>query len=100
MGILVQGGSTVNADFGNTTLNGGSGGISLQSNSGGTRTFGTLSITNGSGAAFANILGGGLTNVTGTTTITNPGGRGIEIGNTTAGNGVTFADVTITSPVV
>lgn len=94
-GILVTG-STVNANFGNTTITAGSDGVSLQNNSAGTRTFGTLSITNGSGVGFLHAVGGGLTNITGQATITNPGGRGIDIQNAAVANGVTFSNTNVT----
>ncbi len=94
-GILV-GTTTANINFGNTTIAAGTDGISLQNNSAGTRTFGTLSITNGTGVGFLHAVGGGLTNITGLTTITNPGGRGIDIQNAVAANGVTFANANIT----
>jgi Domain of unknown function (DUF4214)/Bacterial Ig domain len=94
--ILVSG-STVTANFGNTSCTGGTDGISLQNNSAGTRTFGTLSVTNNSAVGFLHAVGGGLTNVTGLTTINNPGTRGIDIENAAASNGVTFANVNNTS---
>ena len=94
-GIFV-GISTIDINFGNTTITPGTHGVSLTNNPSGTRTFGTLSVTNGSGMGFQHTGGGGLTTITGQTTITNPGGRGIDIQNAVAGNGVTFADVSVT----
>jgi uncharacterized repeat protein (TIGR01451 family) len=91
--------STASINFGNTTIGtasagtGGTDGVSLQNNTSGTRTFGTLSIQNNSAVGFLHSNGGGLTNITGATTITNPGGRGIDIQNTTVSNGVTFSNV-------
>lgn len=92
-GILVAT-STANIDFGNTTVTGGTDAVSLQNNSAGTRTFGTLATSGNSGAGFLHAVGGGLTTVTGTTTITNPGGVGIDIQSSTTA--VTFAGTTVT----
>ncbi|MFN8304458.1 MAG: Ig-like domain-containing protein [Saprospiraceae bacterium] len=94
-GILVTG-CTANITFGNTTITPGTDGVSLQNNSSGTRSFGTLSVTNGSGVGFLHANGGGLTTISGQTTITNPGGRGIDIQSAVASNGVTFANTTVT----
>lgn len=94
-GILMSA-STASVDFGNTAVTPGTDGISLQNNSSGTRTFGTISVTNGTGVGFLHSNGGGLTTVTGTTTITNPGGRGIDIEDAVASNGVTFVNVSVT----
>ncbi|MGH9947020.1 MAG: beta strand repeat-containing protein [Pyrinomonadaceae bacterium] len=91
-GILVST-STANITFNNTSVTPGSDGVSLQNNSSGTRSFGTLSVTKGSGVGFLHTGGGGLTAISGATTITNPGGRGIDIQNAAASNGVTFAAV-------
>lgn len=85
--------STGNLSFGNTTLSGGTDAVSLQNNSAGTRTFGTLSTSGNSGIGFLHAVGGGATNVTGATTITNPGGTGVDIQNNTAS--VTFNGVTV-----
>ncbi|HLE63675.1 MAG TPA: Ig-like domain-containing protein, partial [Pyrinomonadaceae bacterium] len=92
-GILV-GTSTGNISFGNTTITAGTDGVSLQNNSAGTRSFGSLSITNGSGVGFLHAVGGGSTTVSGQTTITNPGGRGIDIQDSTTS--VTFSNVNVT----
>ncbi|MGH9931621.1 MAG: beta strand repeat-containing protein, partial [Pyrinomonadaceae bacterium] len=94
-GILVSA-STANVTFNNTSVTPGSDGVSLQNNTAGTRSFGTLSVTNGSGVGFLHTGGGGLTTISGATTITNPGGRGIDIQNATASNGVTFGAVNAT----
>ena len=90
--ILVSG-STVDASFGNTSCSGGTDGISLQGISAGSRSFGTLSVSANSGIGFFDN-GGGTTNVTGATTITNPTGTGVEIENASTGP-VTFAGVTV-----
>jgi hypothetical protein len=99
-GILVTG-STGNVTFGNTSVTGGTDGVKLENNSAGTRTFGTLGITNSGSTGFLHtdnggVEGGGLTSVTGLTTITNPGGLGISIQKSVAAKGVTFADVNVT----
>jgi len=95
-GILVSN-STGNFNFGNVTITGGTDGVSLQNNAGGPRTFGTLSISGNSGVGILHAIGGGTTTVTGATTITNPGGNGIDIdANTTA---VSFQGTTITKNV-
>jgi hypothetical protein len=91
-GILVTG-STVSANFGNTTISGGTDGVSMQNNSSGTRTFGTLTISGNTAVGFLHGAGGGTTNVTGATSITNPGGNGIDIQNSNAA--VTFAATTV-----
>ena len=90
--VLVSG-STVNANFGNTSCSRGTDGISLQGNSSGIRSFGTLSVSANSGAGFFDNAGG-TTDVTGATTITNPTGTGVEIENASTG-AVTFAGVTV-----
>ncbi|HZH30825.1 MAG TPA: Calx-beta domain-containing protein [Pyrinomonadaceae bacterium] len=82
--VLVSG-STLAADFGNTSCTGGTDGISLQNNSGtNVRTFGTLSVSGGSGNAFLHATGGGNTSVTGAATLSS-NNNPIEIQN--AGNG-------------
>ncbi|MET0625168.1 MAG: Ig-like domain-containing protein, partial [Pyrinomonadaceae bacterium] len=91
-GILVTG-STVSANFGNTTISGGTDAVSMQNNSSGTRTFGTLTISGNSAVGFLHGAGGGTTTVTGATSITNPGGNGIDIQNSNAA--VTFAATTV-----
>jgi hypothetical protein len=91
-GILVTG-STVTANFGNTTISGGTDGVSLQNNSSGTRTFGTLTVSGNTAAGFLHGAGGGATNVTGATNITNPGGAGIDIQNSNAA--ISFAATTV-----
>lgn len=91
-GILVSG-STATINFGNTSVAGGTDGISLSNNSAGTRTFGTLTRTGGSGIGFLHAVGGGITNITGTTSITGTGGRGIDIEDSTTA--VTFANVSV-----
>ncbi|MET0650820.1 MAG: Ig-like domain-containing protein, partial [Pyrinomonadaceae bacterium] len=85
--------STANMSFGNTSCSDATDGISLGNNSAGTRTFGTLGVTNGTGIAFFHNNGGGTTSVTGQTTITNPGGKGIDIQDSTTA--VTFANTTV-----
>jgi hypothetical protein len=85
--------STGNVSFGNTTVSGGTDGVSLQNNSAGTRTFGTLSVSGNSGIGLLHAVGGGATNVTGATTITNPGGTGVDIQN--SASSVTFNGVTV-----
>ncbi len=92
-GILV-GTSTGNISFGNTAITAGTDGISLQNNSAGTRSFGTLSTTNGSGVGFLHGVGGGAATISGQATLTNPGGRCIDIQNSTTA--VTFANVNAT----
>lgn len=91
-GILLSG-STATIDFGNTTVSNGTDGVSLQNNSSGLRTFGTLSISGVSATGFLHAVGGGSTNVAGATTITNPGGPGIDIRSSTTA--VTFAATTV-----
>ncbi len=85
-GILV-GTTTAAVNFGTTTITGGTNGVSFQNNSSGTRTFGNLSISNTTGAgnpAFLHGVGGGAVTVTGTFTITNPAGTGIDIQDSNA----------------
>jgi uncharacterized repeat protein (TIGR01451 family) len=91
-GILVQQ-STADINFGNTSVTGGTDGISLQNNSAGTRTFGTLTRTGGTGAGFLHAVGGGATNVTGATSITNTGGTGISINASNAN--ISFAATSV-----
>jgi uncharacterized repeat protein (TIGR01451 family) len=91
-GMLVQQ-STADLNFGNTSVTGGTDGISLQNNSAGTRTFGTLTRSGGTGAGFLHANGGGAVTVSGATTITNPGGIGIQISASTTG--VSFAATTV-----
>ncbi|HEX8473267.1 MAG TPA: Ig-like domain-containing protein, partial [Pyrinomonadaceae bacterium] len=91
-GILVTG-STVSANFGNTSISGGTDGVSLQNNSSGTRTFGTLTVSGNTAVGFLHGAGGGTTNVTGATNITNPGGNGIDIQNSNAA--ISFAATTV-----
>jgi hypothetical protein len=91
-GMLV-GTTTADLNFGNTSVTGGSDGISLQNNSSGTRTFGTLTRSGGTGVGFLHANGGGIVNVTGATTITNPAGVGIHIQSSTTA--VTFAATTV-----
>ena len=92
-GIFVDS-STLSASFGNTSVTGANGTdrISLQNNSSGTRTFGTLTLTGGSGVGFLHAVGGGATTA-GTTTVTNPVGIGISIASSTTA--VTFGSTTI-----
>jgi uncharacterized repeat protein (TIGR01451 family) len=92
-GILV-GTSTANINFGNTSVTGGTDAISLQNNSAGTRTFGTIQTTNNSGIGFVHAVGGGIVSVTGAAAFTNPGGRCVDIQDSTAA--VTFADLNAT----
>ena len=97
-GILVTG-STADINFGNTSvgtatlLSGGTDAISLQNNSAGTRTFGTITTQNNSAVGFLHGAGGGAVSVTGATTITNPGGIGIDVGGSNAN--LTFAATTV-----
>ena len=86
-GIDVNG-STADIGFGTTTITGGTNGVVLSNNSAGTRSFGSLTISTGSGTGFQHsdpdgavvtFTGGGAVSVTGATTITNPGGFGIDI---------------------
>jgi hypothetical protein len=105
-GILVSG-STANIDFGNTSVgtasagSGGTNGISLQNNSGGTRTFGTLTIQNNSGANSALLIGGGGNSggsvTAGTTNISGvpASGNNIDIRNLAAGATVSFGATTV-----
>ncbi|HEX7955715.1 MAG TPA: Ig-like domain-containing protein, partial [Pyrinomonadaceae bacterium] len=92
--ILVSG-STLSADFGNTSCTGGTDGISLQNNSGtNVRTFGTLSVSGGSGNAFLHGAGGGNTNVTGAATLTS-NNNPIEVQNAGNGQTISFAATTV-----
>jgi len=91
-GILV-GTSTADLNFGNTSVTGGTDAISLQNNSAGTRTFGTITTSGNSGAGFIHGAGGGAVNVTGATSITNPGGNGIDIDSSNAN--ISFAATTV-----
>jgi len=91
-GILV-GTSTADLDFGNTSVSGGSDAISLQNNSAGTKTFGTITTSGNSGVGFLHGAGGGAVTVTGATSITNPGGNGIDIDTSNAN--VAFAATTV-----
>ncbi|HEX8129724.1 MAG TPA: Calx-beta domain-containing protein [Pyrinomonadaceae bacterium] len=93
--ILVSG-STLSADFGNTSCTGGTDGISLQNNSGANvRTFGTLSVSGGSGNAFLHATGGGNTTVTGAATLTS-NNNPIEIQSPATGQAISFAATTVT----
>lgn len=85
--------TTGNVDFGNTTVSGGTDGVSLQNNSAGTRTFGTLGVSGNTGIGFLHAVSGGAVNVTGATTITNPGGTGVDIQS--SNSTVTFNGVTV-----
>ncbi|MFM9905532.1 MAG: Ig-like domain-containing protein [Pyrinomonadaceae bacterium] len=95
-GIFVNN-SGVNLNFGNTTV-GATGGstecVRLETNTGGTRTFGTLGLTS-CAAQGITISGAGNVNVTGQTTITNPGNVGILATTLPITNTITFADVTV-----
>ncbi len=91
-GILI-GTTTANINFGNTTVTGGTDAISLQNNSSGTRTFGSVTTSGNTGIGFSHTAAGGTTTVTGATSITNPGGIGISIQNSTTA--VTFAGTTV-----
>lgn len=86
--------STANINLGNTSCTGGTDGISLQNNSAGTRTFGTISVTNNSGAGYLHSNAGGAANVTGAAALTNPAGRCIDIQDSTTA--VIFANVNCT----
>jgi hypothetical protein len=95
--------STANINFGTTIIGATTAGegLRLETNSAGTRTFAALSITNSSAQGIVHTEngganGGGLTTVTGLTTITNPAGVGILIQKASASNGVTFANVNVT----
>ncbi len=85
--------SSASANFGNTSVTGGTDGVSLQNSASGSHTFGTLAIATGSGIGFLHALNGGTVSVTGATTITNPTGTGISISLSTSP--VTFASTTI-----
>jgi uncharacterized repeat protein (TIGR01451 family) len=91
-GILVTA-STANLNFGNTTVSDATDAISLQNNPAGMRTFGTITTTGGTGVGFLHSNGGGAVNVTGTTSITNPGGNGIDIDGSNAN--LSFATTTV-----
>ena len=95
-GIFVNN-SSVNLNFGNTTV-GATGGatecVRLESNTSGTRTFGTLGLTSCSAQGIT-ISGAGNVNVTGQTTITNPGNVGILANTLPVANSITFANVTV-----
>jgi hypothetical protein len=90
--ILVTG-STANITFNNTSCTLATDGISLQNNSAGTRTFGTISVTGATGVGFLHSTGGGAVTVTGATTITNPGGVGIDVDGSNAN--LSFAATTV-----
>lgn len=106
-GVLVSG-STANIDFGNTLIgtasagSGGTNGISLQNNSAGTRTFGTLTIQNNTGANSALLIGGGGNSggsvTAGATTISGvpANGNDIDIQNLAAGATVSFGATNVT----
>lgn len=86
--------TTGNVTFGATTVSGGTDGVSLQNNGAGTRTFsGTLSVSGNSGIGFLHAAGGGATTVAGLTTVTNPGGTGVEVQS--SASSVTFNGVTV-----
>jgi len=97
-GILFQQ-STADINFGNTAvgtatpLSGGTDAISLQNNESGTRTFGSITTQNNSAVGFLHGAGGGPVSVTGTTTITNPGGIGIDVQSSNAN--LSFAATTV-----
>jgi hypothetical protein len=91
-GILI-GTTTADINFGNTSITGGTDGISFQNNSSGTRTIGTLTRTGGTGAGFLHGGGGGVVNVTGATSITNPAGNGIDVDGSNAN--LSFAATTV-----
>lgn len=93
--VLVSG-STLSADFGNTSCTGGTDGISLQNNSGANaRTFGTLNVSGGSGSAFLHSVQGGNTTVTGAANLASTGNP-IEIQNQGNGQTISFAATTVT----
>jgi hypothetical protein len=93
--ILVSG-STLSASFGNTSCTGGTDGISLQNNSGtNVRTFGTLSVSGGSGNAFLHGAGGGNTTVAGAATLTS-NNNPIEIQSPASNQVINFAATTVT----
>ena len=97
-GILV-GTTTGNVSFGNTTITRATDAISLQNNSGGTRSFGTITVTSTAnsvtGAGLVHAVGGGSVSIGGVTIITDVGGRGIDIQNSTSG--ITFGNTTVTA---
>jgi hypothetical protein len=86
-------GSSGNVTFAGTTLTGGTDGVSLQNNSAGTRTFASLNVSGNSGIGLLHAVGGGATTVTGTATITNPGGTGVDVQSSTTA--VTFNGLTV-----
>ena len=91
-GILV-GTSTADLNFGVTTVSGGTDAISLQNNSAGTRLFATITTSGNSGVAFLHGAGGGAVTVSGLTSITNPGGNGIDVDSSNAN--LSFAATTV-----
>jgi hypothetical protein len=90
--ILVTG-STGNVTFAGTTVSGGTDGVSLQNNSAGTRTFASLNVSTNNGVGFLHAVGGGTTTVTGTATITNPTGTGVDIQS--SASAITFGGLTV-----
>ena len=91
---ILVGTTTANVNFGNTSCAGGTDGVSFQNNSAGTRTFGTLSVSGGSGNAFLSGAGGGNVTVTGTATLSSTLDP-ISIQNMTNGSAVSFAATTV-----
>jgi hypothetical protein len=91
---ILVGTTTAAVNFGNTSCAGGTDGVSFQNNSSGTRTFGTLSVSGGSGNAFSNGAGGGNVTVTGSATLSSAGNP-IEIQNMLNGSAISFAATTV-----
>ncbi len=91
-GILI-GTTTADLSFGATTVTGGSDAISLQNNSAGTRTFASITTSGNTGVGFLHGTGGGPVTVPGATSITNPGGNGIDIDGSNAN--ISFAATTV-----
>ncbi|HEU4595057.1 MAG TPA: Calx-beta domain-containing protein [Pyrinomonadaceae bacterium] len=99
-GVEVNG-SSADINFGNTDVAAGTDGVALANNPAGTRSFGTLSITGGTGIGFRHFdpdgagagVGGGAVSVTGATSITNPAGVGIDVDSSNAN--LSFAATTV-----
>jgi hypothetical protein len=94
--ITVQG-SSVNANFGNTSCTNSGEGIVLNGNTGGTRTFGNLSSTGGNAGAFIHsnngAVGGGNVTVTGTANLSTSGNP-ISVSSPASSNTINFGGAT------
>ncbi|OLE55249.1 MAG: hypothetical protein AUG51_03995 [Acidobacteria bacterium 13_1_20CM_3_53_8] len=88
-GILIGTSTVGTISFGNTAITGGTDGVSFQNNSSGSKTFGTLSVSGGSGIAFLHGAGGGNVTVTGAATLSSAG-NAVDIQSAAASTAINF----------